>query len=249
VAAHPATVLALVVSDVVGDDLDVIASGPTVPDPTTFAEARDVLARFGLWDEVPASVRERLSGDDGETPKPGDARFERATTCLLGTNRTALEAAQGAAEDLGYVARIVRDTVTGEAREVARELVKQALTVDVDGPTCLLWGGETTVTVTGSGTGGRNQELALAAALGLDSADRDVVLLSGGTDGIDGPTDAAGAWATPQTAARARRQGLDPQAFLGDNDAYAFFDHLGQLLRPGPTHTNVMDVQVALLRG
>jgi hydroxypyruvate reductase len=249
VAAHPATVLALVVSDVVGDDLDVIASGPTVPDPTTFAEARDVLARFGLWDAVPASVRERLSGSDEETPKPGDARFERVTTRLLGTNRTALEAARAAAGDRGYAARIVSDAVTGEAREVARALVEQALTLDVDGPACLLWGGETTVTVTGEGTGGRNQELALSAALALDGAGCDVVLLSGGTDGIDGPTDAAGAWATPRTAARARQQGLDPQAFLADNDAHPFFERLDQLLRPGPTHTNVMDVQVALIRG
>lgn len=248
IAAHPATVLALVVSDVVGDDLDVIASGPTVPDPTTFAEARDVLVRFDLWGEVPASVRERLSGDDGETPKPGNPHFERVTTRLLGTNRTALKAARAAAEDRGYAARIVRDAMTGEAREVARALVEQALAVEAARPTCLLWGGEATVTVTGEGTGGRNQELALAAALALDGVDRDVVLLSGGTDGIDGPTDAAGAWATPQTAPRARQQGLDPQALLADNDAYTFFDCLGMLLRPGPTHTNVIDVQVALVR-
>ncbi len=251
-AAHPATVLALVISDVVGDDLAVIASGPTVPDPTTLADALAVLERFGLMKRVPASVRAHLTR---EVSAPESPDFERVQTMLVGSNRDALAAARAEAERRGYVVRLHPESLTGEAREVGRRLARAALDVEASAPTCLLWGGETTVTVTGDGRGGRNQELALAAALELDSlprpsggADREVLLLSGGTDGIDGPTDAAGAWATPQTAARARALGLDPEGHLARNDAYPFFDALGQLLRPGPTHTNVMDVQIALVR-
>lgn len=249
--AAPAEVVSLVISDVVGDDLSVIASGPTVPDRSTFAEAVDVLRGYDLWARVPDPVRRRLekgvSGRVPETPKPGDPRLAGVRTVLLGTNRTALEAGREEAEDRGYVARILDEATTGEARLVGARLAGQTLQAGVEGPACLLWGGETTVTVTGSGTGGRNQEVALAAALRLDGAPRPIVFLSGGTDGIDGPTDAAGAFATPETAPRARRLGMDPAAFLDANDAYAFFDRLGGLLRPGPTHTNVMDVQVALI--
>ncbi|MEM8601144.1 MAG: glycerate kinase [Bacteroidota bacterium] len=242
--AHPATVLTLVISDVVGDDLATIASGPTVPDPTTRADALAVLDAFGLRDRVPASVLAHLRGNE---VRQDASAFERVQTVLFGSNRDALVAAQREAERLGYAVVLHEGLVEGEARDVGRRLARQALALDVDRPTCLLWGGETTVTVTGDGRGGRNQELALAAALELDGIHRDIVLLSGGTDGIDGPTDAAGAWATPQTAARARARGLSPEDHLARNDAYAFFDALGQLLKPGPTHTNVMDVQVALV--
>ena len=257
-AAYPADVLALVLSDVVGNDLSTIASGPTVPDAYTFGQAVDVLRRYALWDRVPEAVRAHLaSGVEDptmETPKPGSEIFEQTRTVLIGSNRTALEAARREADVRGYDTQIVADGVTGEAREVGRELARVALdppdtkklASDVR-PVCLIWGGETTVTVRGDGRGGRNQEVALAAALALDGAPREVVFLSGGTDGIDGPTDAAGAWSTPQTVSEARQRGLDPEAFLQNNDAYSFFEALGALLKPGPTHTNVMDIQVALI--
>lgn len=248
-AAAPAEVLALLLSDVVGDDPSVIASGPTVPDPSTFPDALGVLARHGLSARVPPSVRQWLErgarGDAAETPKPGDPAFARVTTHLLGSNRDALVAAARHAEELGYTVRLSDEPLTGEAREAGRRLAREALAAPAG--TCLLWGGETTVTVAGAGRGGRNQELALAAALELEGADRPIVLLSGGTDGIDGPTDAAGGWVTPATASAARALDLDPEDHLARNDAYPLLDALGQLLRPGPTHTNVMDVQVALV--
>jgi hydroxypyruvate reductase len=250
-AAHPADVRALVVSDVVGDDLSTIASGPTVPDPSTYEEAMQVLYRHDLWHDVPASVRDHLAdGARGRRPETPDAEadcFESVRTTLIGSNDTALAAARDAAEKRGYDVRLVCSGVEGEARSVATEHVDQMMGASLDGPTCWLWGGEPTVTVKGEGKGGRNQELALSAALALDGEDRRAILLSGGTDGIDGPTDAAGAWATPGTAEAAREAGLDPRAHLEDNDAYSFFEALDQLLRPGPTHTNVMDVHVGLV--
>ncbi len=249
-AAAPADVLALVISDVVGDEVSVIASGPTVPDPTTFAEAIAVLRRYGLWHRVPESVRIRLEAGMNnpflETPKLADPRFARVVTRLVGTNRRALEAAADEARKRGYSVWIVSDRLTGEAREVGPHLVARLRAICETRPVCLLWGGETTVTLRGSGQGGRNQELVLAAALAMEGWEVEAVLLSGGTDGRDGPTDAAGAWATPRTIPEARRQGLDPLAYLDRNDAYPFFKALNQLLITGPTHTNVMDVQVAL---
>jgi hydroxypyruvate reductase len=152
------------------------------------------------------------------------------------------------AEHLGYRVLIETDRQTGEARDVARMQVSRALSEKGDQPVCLLWGGETTVTVTGDGKGGRNQEAALAASLELEGHAAEVVYLSGGTDGIDGPTDAAGAWTTPRTARRARSEGLEPESYLKRNDAYTFFKRIDQLLLPGPTHTNVMDIQVALIQ-
>ncbi len=250
-AAFPATVLALAVSDVVGDDLSVIASGPTVPDGSTYGEAVAVLRAFDLWERVPSPVRDHLSrgAQDliAETPKPGARCFARTQTVLLGTNRKALAAARAAAEQRGYAARVIAHDLTGEAREVGRAVAREAMQIEADRPRCLLWGGETTVTVTGTGRGGRNQEVALAAALVLEGFGRRVVVLSGGTDGVDGPTDAAGAWATPQTASEARARGLDPTAYLADNNAYALFEQGSGLLKPGPTHTNVMDVLIALV--
>jgi len=250
-AAHPAHVGALVISDVVGDDTSVIASGPTVPDPSTYEGAMQVLYRHQLWHEVPASVREHLAAGARdkrpETPSDGEPCFETTKTTLLGTNETALEAARAAAEEQGYRVRSVETDVEGEARGLGRDHVQEMLDADPDEGTCWLWGGETTVTVTGEGKGGRNQEVALGAALAMESTDCDLIVLSGGTDGIDGPTDAAGAWATPATADRARANGLDPEAHLDDNNAYLLFDVLNQLLRTGPTHTNVMDVQVGLV--
>jgi len=250
-AAHPAEVWALVVSDVVGNDLPTIASGPTVPDPSTYEEAMQVLYRHGLWHDVPGPVRDHLAegarGRHPETPDAEAACFASTSTSLVGSNDTALAAARDAAEARGYDVRLVRSGVEGEARSVAQAHVGNMMTASLDAPTCWLWGGEPTVTVEGDGKGGRNQELALSAGLALDGAERRTILLSGGTDGVDGPTDAAGAWATPETAEAGREAGLDPREHLEDNDAYSFFDALGQLLRPGPTHTNVMDVHVGLV--
>jgi hydroxypyruvate reductase len=251
-AAHPAAVAGLAVSDVPGDALSVIASGPTVPDPSTYADALRVLYRHGLWHDVPAAVRDHLTagarGRRAETPGADHSCFERARTRLVGSNRTALEAARAAAEERGYRVRVVEADVEGEARDVGRDHATTILDAAPDEPTCWLWGGETTVTVAGGGTGGRNQEVALGAALAMEGTDRSAVLLSGGTDGVDGPTDAAGAWATPSTAHRARAVGCEPEAHLEENDAYPLFDAIDQLVRPGPTHTNVMDVHIGLVQ-
>ncbi|MFB6272135.1 MAG: glycerate kinase [Salinibacter sp.] len=250
-AAAPADVGSLVVSDVVGDDISVIASGPTVSDPTTYENAVRVLYSNELWHDVPASIREHLTGGaEGrwpETPGPGADCFEHTTNTLLGTNRTALDAAREAAEARGYEVRSVEGEVEGEARSVGAGHAQAMLDVDLNRPTCWLWGGEPTVTVTGDGNGGRNQEVALGAALEMEGASTPAVLLSGGTDGIDGPTDAAGAWATPSTANAARAAGCDPEAHLEANDAYPLFEAIDQLIRTGPTHTNVMDVHVGLV--
>src|SRR5918912_4049346 len=229
--ARPAPVLTLVLSDVVGNPLDAIASGPSVPDTTTWADAAEVLDRYSLWDAVPASVGERLrAGQAGrlpDTPKPGDPLFERVQTHIVGSNLGACAAAALAAQRLGFQTLVLTTYVEGEAREVARVLAGILREVDASGhplarPCCLIAGGETTVTVRGSGKGGRNQELALAAATPLRGL-RDVLLASVGTDGNDGPTDAAGAWVDGTTLARARSAGLDPAQHLADNDAYTFF--------------------------
>ncbi len=250
--AAPADVAGLVVSDVVGNDLATVASGPTVPDPTTYADAVRALYRADLWHDIPEAVRTHLTeGADGRHPDTPTAEadcFDTAQTTLIGTNEIALAAARTAAEDRGYEVRSVTPGVTGEARSVGTRHGHRLRDADVDRPTCWLWGGEPTVTVTGDGTGGRNQEVALSAAQVLDGDPRDVVFLSGGTDGIDGPTDAAGAWGTPATARQARKSGHDPETHLDRNDSYPVFEALGQLLRPGPTHTNVMDVHVGLVR-
>lgn len=248
--AGRAPVVSLILSDVVGDPLDVIASGPTVPDPTTFADAWAVQERYGLTRRLPAAVRDHLqAGLDGrlpETPKPGNAVFERAQTVVIGSNRLAAEAAVEAARGNGLNALLLSTFVEGEAREVARvaaALAKELVYHDrpVPRPACLVWGGETTVKVRGQGLGGRNQELVLAAAVAMEGLP-DVVLVALGTDGTDGPTDAAGAVATGETITRAHSLGLDPVAHLADNDAYPFFDALGDLIRTGPTGTNVNDL-------
>ncbi len=250
-AASPAAVGSLIVSDVVGDDMSVIASGPTVPDPTTYEEAMRVLYAHDLWHDVPAPIRSHLTegaqGHRRETPGPDAECFARTKNTLLGTNRTALDAARAAAEARGYEVQRVSEGVKGEARSVGVNHAETMLDADPSVPTCWLWGGETTVTVTGDGKGGRNQEVALGGALALQHADAPAVLLSGGTDGIDGPTDAAGAWATPSTANDARDAGCDPETHLEANDAYPLFDTIDQLLHTGPTHTNVMDVHVGLV--
>jgi hydroxypyruvate reductase len=253
--AYPATVVSLILSDVIGDDLNVIASGPAVPDTSTFDDTRQVLEKYEIWDQVPQSVRIRiergLKGEVEDTPKAGDAVFQRCFSELVGTNIQALIAAGTKADELGYRTLILSSTVEGEAREVVKVLTAIAKEVRGSGnplsaPACILCGGETTVTLRGDGKGGRNQEFALASALAIDGIGN-LVLLAGGTDGNDGPTDAAGAMADGRTLARARAQGLDPFDYLKRNDAYHFFQPLEDLVITGPTRTNVMDVYMILV--
>jgi glycerate 2-kinase len=251
-AAHPARVLALVVSDVVGSPLEVIASGPTVPDPATFADALGVLTRRGLTapPAVLAYLQAGAAGDAPETPKPGDPLFERVSTHVIARNRDALEGAAREAERLGCEARIVTDSLEGEARVVAGEIVAEALRAQAElevgaRPLALLWGGETTVTVTGDGRGGRNQELALAAAIEL-AGHREILLAALGTDGTDGPTDAAGGRADGGTVARGESAGFSARKCLDHNDAYHFLRASGDLLITGPTGTNVNDLILVL---
>jgi glycerate 2-kinase len=253
--AAPATVVSLLLSDVIGDDLDVIGSGPTAPDKSTFPEVREILSRYGVWDQTPESVRRRIeggiAGDVAETPKPGAGVFERAQNLVIGSNNLAVTAAAKHARGLGLHTVVLSTFVEGETRDVARmhaAIVKEILASGrpVKPPACIISGGETTVKIRGTGLGGRNQEFVLAAAIDLDALDR-VVVLSGGTDGTDGPTDAAGAIADGRTIARARRLGMDPLRYLDNNDSYRFFDPLDGLLKTGPTNTNVMDVHVVLV--
>jgi len=253
--AQPSTLVSLVLSDVVGDPLDAIASGPTVPDSTTYEECMRIVARYGLGATVPRLVLRHLEagarGELPETPKPGDAAFERTQNVIVGSNALALEAARGKARELGYNTLILSSVVEGETRDVARDHAAIARGIRATGnpvprPACVLSGGETTVTIRGGGRGGRNQEFALAAALEVDGVEG-VLLFSGATDGTDGPTDAAGAWADGSTVRRGREAGLDAAAMLRENDSYAFFQGVGDLLVTGPTRTNVMDLRIVLV--
>jgi hydroxypyruvate reductase len=253
--AYPATVISLLLSDVIGDDLDVIASGPTAPDASTFARAREILRKYGIEQAAPASVRERIergvAGDIPETPKAGDLVFDRTRNVVVGSNRLAVTAAAEKARELGFRPLVLSTFIEGETRDVARMHAAIARQARLYGqparpPLCVITGGETTVTIRGAGKGGRNQEFALAAAIDIAGLE-DVVILSGGTDGNDGPTDAAGAIADGQTLERAAKRGLAAKDYLADNDAYHFFKPLGDLLMTGPTNTNVMDVRLVLV--
>ena len=255
--AYPATVTSLILSDVVGDDLDVIASGPTVPDSSTFYDAAQILKDYGIWDQLAPAVRNHLekgtSGQIEDTPKSDNAVFQQCSQMLVGTNLQALKAAGQAAKWLGYRSLILSSKVEGEAREVAKfyaAIAREVLSSEnpLKPPVCVLAGGETTVTLTGEGRGGRNQEFALAAAMAIEGLDN-MVVLCGGTDGTDGPTDAAGAIADGTTLARARKNGLDPKDFLRRNDSYNFFQKLQNLVMTGPTRTNVMDIYMLLVGG
>ena len=245
----PATVLTLVVSDVVGDDIGFVASGPTVPDATTYRMARSVLVRRSLWGSVPESVRRRIQeGVEGrvpETPKPGSGVFSRVHNVLIGTNRDACIAAVRRLRVEGYRARLLSTRIQGEAREVGRRLGLLARRA-VGARVAFVAGGETTVRVVGKGRGGRNQELALAAAMRMEGA-RGAALLAFSTDGVDGPTDAAGAIADWRTVERASAIGMDPARYLEENDSYDFFRRLGDLVMTGPTGANVNDVVIALV--
>ena len=248
-AAAPARVVTLIISDVPGDDPASIASGPTVPDPTSFADARAILARYGI--EPPAPMRAHLETAAEETPKPGDARLARAETRLIARPQDALEAAATRARAAGVAPVILGDAIEGEAREVARVMAAIARQVARHGqpaaaPCVLLSGGETTVTVTGQGRGGRNAEFLLGLAIALDGAPG-IFALACDTDGIDGSEDNAGAILGPDSLARAEAAGLDAKARLADNDGYGFFAALGDLVVTGPTLTNVNDFRAILV--
>lgn len=247
--AAPARVLTLALSDVVGDQLDVIGSGPTAPDEATFATALTVLDRYGIRAKVPASVREVLEEGIDESPKPGDPLFARVENIIVGSNQKSLEAAAAKAKSLGYKTMILASTIEGETRDVARLHAAIARQIRTSGqplktPACVVSGGETTVTIHGKGKGGRNQEFALAAAIDLAGM-KDALVFSAGTDGTDGPTDAAGALADGKTCGRA---GMDAaKQALAENDSYSFFEELEDLVITGSTGTNVMDIHLVLV--
>jgi glycerate 2-kinase len=240
--------LTLIVSDVVGDDPSDIGSGPSVPDPTTFADAMHVIDRYALAAHLPIAVRDRLRrGVDGlerETVKPGDPAIAGTEVAVVGCNAQAVAAATDAAERLGYETLVEPSSLVGDTTEAAHAWARRIVGAIEGRRRCAIIGGETTVTVVGRGRGGRNQEFALAAATPLRG--RRIAVLSAGTDGIDGPTDAAGAFVDGSTLDRAAAGGLDPVAALNANDSHTFFDQLGDLLRCGPTGTNVMDLKIAI---
>ena len=261
--ASPAPVASLILSDVVGDPLEVIASGPTVPDPTAFGDAWSILERYGVLNDVPASITKHLSaglrGDIPDTPKPGDPTFEHVQNVIVGSNRLAAQAAAEEAQQLGFDTMLLTTYLEGEAREVARAIAGLAKglirgeTAHPSGrplsqPACLVLGGETTVTLRGDGKGGRNQEMALVAGLSLASWEG-VLIAFLATDGTDGPTDAAGAFADGSTVARATHLDLNAEDHLARNDAYHFFQKLGDLIVTGPTNTNVNDLVIILTSG
>jgi glycerate 2-kinase len=245
----PAQVLTLIVSDVIGDEIDAIGSGPTVPDPTTYDNAKHILTEYGLWSKIPAHVQNVIDrGTRGalpETPKVGDTGFRRVRNMIVGNNRESCRAAAAEMKRAGYGARILSTRLVGDANQLGRILASiMTGTRDNDTksrPAALIAGGETTVTVKGRGKGGRNQELALAAALEIEGR-KGVVIGSLATDGVDGPTDAAGALVDGTTVARGRRRGMDSQEYLDDNNSYRYFSRLGDLILTGPTGTNVNDI-------
>jgi hydroxypyruvate reductase/glycerate 2-kinase len=254
--AYPARMISLILSDVIGDRLDVIASGPTAPDKTTFRDAYEVLEKYRLFDRIPESLR-RIIGDGikgriPDTPKEGNPVFSVVENIIIGSNRIALNAAKQKAEEFGFGAEIISSELQGEAKEVGKWLaekakdIKESVKQGGKASRCIISGGETTVTVKGKGLGGRNMELALAFAMEVDGIDG-IILLSAGTDGTDGPTDAAGAIVDGRTVETARTAGLDPEVYLNNNDSYNFFKKIDGLFITGPTGTNVMDVQIILI--
>jgi hydroxypyruvate reductase len=252
-AATRGSVLTLAVSDVVGDDLSVIASGPTVADDSTYAQALAILkARGGIHSYPPAVVARLQHGADGsipETPAAGDSALQRSVARVIGPQRGAIDGATSAARRLGYHVLVIREPVTGEARDSAVAHLERvaAEAGSLPRPLCAISSGETTVTVRGRGRGGRNQEFTLAMGQALAVLGASVAAASVGTDGIDGPTDAAGGIVDSTTLQRAHAAGLVPQDFLNDNNTYVFFDRLGDLIKTGPTATNVGDLQVILI--
>jgi glycerate-2-kinase len=247
---YPATLCTLILSDVVGDDLDVIGSGPTVPDRSTFADTYAILEKYKLTRLLPPAIqkylRQGLTGQIADTPKPGHPGFNNTYNYLVGSNSIALEAAARYAEEQGLHTTLLSSSVSGNAHTLAQALAQQAIRWTGPRPACLLMGGESTVTVTGNGLGGRNQQFALSAGITLQSHPH-ITILSAGTDGTDGPTDAAGAVVNAAIMQEATEQGLDPFKYLENNDAYHFFEQTSGLIKTGPTQTNVMDVMLAII--
>jgi hydroxypyruvate reductase len=253
--AYPATLVSLTLSDVIGDSLGSIASGPTVPDASTFSDCLKIIERYKIGKTIPPPVMSFLQrgarSDRDETPKPGDRAFKKVQNVLIGSNRLALQGAREEAEALGYNCLLLSSFIDGETRAAAavHAAIAKEIRVSEDPippPACVISGGETTVTVHGSGLGGRNQEFALSAGIQIDGV-KGVVVLSGGTDGTDGPTDAAGGIVDGSTLERARAKRLDPNRYLRNNDSYHFLRATGDLLITGPTYTNVMDLHVILV--
>lgn len=249
---YPATMVNLIISDVIGDQLDVIGSGFTVPDPTTFEDSWNVVLKYKLQNKIPQSVknylRDGMEGKAPETPKPGNIFFDNVHNFIIGNNSVALEAIKTTAEEKGYNAKIISSSLEGEAKvagkfiaQIAKEYVKSK-----QNQVCLIFGGETTVTVTGEGQGGRNQEFCLSIAIEIDG-NYNITFLSGDTDGKDGQTEAAGAICNGRTIERAKELGFDAIKFLNNNDSYNFFNKLGDLIITGATNTNVMDIQILLI--
>jgi hydroxypyruvate reductase len=243
-AAAPAEIVTLMISDVPGDDPSVIGSGPTVPDASTLAQARDVLARYGI--AVRPAVTTRLNDQAAETPKPGDPIFARARGVIVATPAASLQAAARVAREAGVIPILLGDTIEGEAVQVANDMARQALAQRGAAPCVLISGGETTVTVRGQGRGGRNAEFLLALAVALNGAPG-IHAIACDTDGIDGTEDNAGAHLAPDTLSRAATLGLNASAHLADNDGYSFFAALNDLVVTGPTRTNVNDFRAILL--
>ena len=250
--AYPAALQVLILSDVLDNDPGTIASGPTAGDLTTFSDAKGVFLRRGIWEQIPNSIQAHLDrGCDGlidETTLPEDEIFRDVSNTIVGSNLISLDSICQSAKSAGYDVQIVSKALTGEARSVAEKFLMRA-SAPIERPTAFVAGGETTVTVRGSGLGGRNQEMALTFAIDADSRFNNLswVFLSGGTDGIDGPTDAAGGLVDPGTIARIHNAGYDPRLLLDNNDAYHALDHAGDLLVTGATGTNVADLQILLI--
>ncbi|MEF9427497.1 MAG: DUF4147 domain-containing protein [Candidatus Mariimomonas ferrooxydans] len=256
--AYPAKTVTLALSDVIGDKLDVIASGPTAPDTSTFENAINVISKFNLAEKIPRSVMDILSkGREGliqETPKKHNPVFKNVHNIIVGNNLKALTAAKDKAQSLGLKAEILSSEITGEAGDAGKWLAEKAKAthneLDITSEKkeiCLISGGETTVTVKGTGKGGRNTELALSFAKEIKGI-KGITLLSAGTDGTDGPTDAAGAIVDGETINRAERLGLNSEKYLNNNDSYNFFKQIDSLIITGPTGTNVMDIQIMLIK-
>jgi len=254
-AAHPASLVSLILSDVVGDNPEVIASGPTIPDSSGFDDCMKIIDKYNIRKKLPKAVirhiKDGISGRVPETPKTGDPAFDNTYNLIIGSNIEAISAASKKARELGYKTMILSSMIQGDTTQVAhvhsaiaREIIQTGN--PIPSPACILSGGETTVTIKGKGLGGRNQEFALAAVIDIASTEN-IVILSGGTDGTDGPTDAAGAIADTNTLSRATDMGLNPGYFLANNDSYHFFQKLGDLLITGPTNTNVMDLRIVLV--
>jgi len=254
---QPATVLSLIISDVVGDDLSSIASGPTVPDDTTFGDAMKILKeKYGIWERIPRAARkvieDGVAGKIEETPKPGSRVFDNVHNALVGSNKMTCVAAQESLRHSGYRTMILTTQIQGEASQIGGMLASIAGDIGKNGyplapPAAFVVGGETTVNVKGNGKGGRNQEVALAASLGIKNFAKTTVIASIGTDGVDGPTDAAGAIVDTNTVKRGLERKIDARTFLADNNSYAFFKKLDDLIVTGPTGTNVNDIMIAIV--